>query len=376
MKIVKIPIEILMNKKIFSILKLYRTPHIGPVSFFYLINKFGSAQKAIENIGNIEEQWNRKIPKNFQLISDELVEREIEETLKAKGSFLYFEDDLFPRNFVENLITPIIITKGNINLLQKNIISVIGTRMPSLNGIKFCSNICETLGRLNFVIASGLAKGVDITAHKSSMKTGTIGIIAGGINSIYPKENEKYYKEIIEKGLLITEQSIFLEPSSILFPRRNALIASLGTATVIIESMRDSGALITAEKAKKYKKPIFAVPGHPYDERYWGNNYLLKNGAHFLTETQDILEILGDLHENNLEINNDFENFSSREQKIILRVVENLIGISPASFDEILYEARTEIPNLSNSKLLSVLIEMEILSLIKINENNTVYRIH
>jgi DNA processing protein len=346
----------------FDVLKLYRSKNIGPISFFYLINRFKNAKNAVENIKFLEDKWQKKI----ELAKNEEIEQEILLTEKFGAKFLIYSDENFPQAFQNlNELTPILITLGNQNLLSKNLISIVGTRIPSINGLKFAANISKEFSEMDFVTVSGFAKGIDTEVHKNSKKAGTIAVFAGGIDIIYPKENEKIFHEIKDFCLFVSDQAIGTNPSSKFFPKRNTIIAALGQATIVIESTLDSGALITAKNAKKYGRKIFSVPGHPFDNKYSGNNFLLKNGAFLLTEIKDVLENLNDISDQEKKIY-FFEDFSSEEQKIIF----NLLSFSPSKISDL-----ENISQISINKILSILIEMEIIGLVKINPDNSVYKI-
>jgi DNA processing protein len=347
---------------LFFILKLYRTENIGPISFNYLINKFKTAKNALENIDYFEDKWGKKI----KIAANQEIEEELLKTEKFGAKIITYQDKLFPNTLKKQKdAAPLFTIAGNLDLLQKNMISIVGTRLPSLNGLKFCNYISSSLGKEGFVTVSGLAKGIDTEVHKSSMETGTIAVLAGGIDNIYPLENINFYHEIKERGLLVSDMKFGTVPSSKLFPKRNNIIAALGCATIVIESMAESGALITAERAFKLNKKVFAVPGHPYDEKYAGNNYLLQNGAKLVTKIDDVLSELNHVFDccENLYF---FEDFSSDEQKIIF----NLLSYSPTSINEL-----SQISQISINKILSILVEMEISNLVKLNPDNTAYKI-
>ncbi|MFN9115347.1 MAG: DNA-processing protein DprA, partial [Bacteroidota bacterium] len=218
-----------------------------------------------------------------------------------------------------------------------------------------------------FVITSGMALGIDTEAHKASLDFGTIGVLAGGIDSIYPPQNTILYHSIKEKGLLISERPIGTKPSVKLFPKRNNIIAALGSAVLVIESIENSGALLTANSAKKYNKPIFAVPGFPLDEKYKGNNYLIKNGANILMDMDDILLKLKTVNEDISENKVIFEDFTDEDQKLIW----NLISYSPTNINELCL-----VSGISINKILPILIEMEICNIVCINPDNSIYKIN
>ena len=347
-------------ENLFNILKIYRSNNIGPVNFFYLINKFKNVTNIINNIDSLSTKWNKEI----KLIDDWVIEEEIEKTTKYGANFITYTCEEYPFG-KQILFTPVLTILGNKDLLTKAKISIVGTRLPSLNGILFCKNLVKELAYNNFVIVSGLAKGIDIEAHKASIKTGTIAVMPGGIDQIYPLEHKIYYEEIKQNGLIVAENPIGTILNTGLFPKRNSIIAGLGISTIVIESMIKSGALITAEQAHKYGKKVFAVPGHPFDNRYEGNNELLKKYGLICTNVNDILKYTKNMKEENEELI-DFPDFTEKEQQEIL----SLIGSSPVNISSL-----ASFSNLEINKILSILIEMEIMQLVKIQPDNTVFRL-
>jgi DNA processing protein len=346
-----------MNK-IFQILKLYRSPNIGAVNFYYLLEKFSTLDNIFKNLENLESKWGKKIT----LAEDFIIENEIKLTLEKNIEFIAYDDVYYPNNIKKSYdISPIFSSIGNKNLLNTRLISVVGTRDPSANGLKFCTNLCKKLGESGFTIVSGMAKGIDKSAHMSSLYTGTIAVVAGGVDVIYPYENTDCYNLLKTHGLIISDQPVGTQPSGHLFPRRNSIIAALGESTCVIESTEGSGALITAKRASKYKKTIFAVPGHPYDTRYYGNNYLLKNEGILLTEIGDILNREVAAYELTDEIN--YRDFSDNDSDKI----RNLLSITSISINELSY-----IANIHINKVLSIITEMSILGLVEITPDNKI----
>lgn len=341
-----------INQEFINQLRLYRSNNIGAISFKYLMEKFGSATNAIEHIQNNTATFRNKI---IQLIDEKIILNEIDNTLKFGANFIFYKDNNYPEIFkMIHDVPPILVTLGNVNLLKTKIISIVGSRIPSVNGINFCKRLVNTLTQNNFTICSGFATGIDYYAHLSSVKTGTIAVFAGGIDVIYPSENNNLFIEMKNNNnLFITDRSIGTQPLKNLFPKRNFIIAALGIATCVIESQNQSGALITAEKALEYKKKVFAVPGHPFDEKYAGNNFLLeKKNAHLLLSYDSILTNLNNntLHAGSSKI---FEPFLINEKH--LSSVLDLISFSPTDINDII-----RISGLATNYVLSILAELEL----------------
>jgi DNA processing protein len=218
--------------------------------------------------------------------------------MKSIGArFVFFEDDLYPpllRNIPDP--PPVLSFLGNkekvLEFFKRNIISVVGARNASISAIKFCDTLCQDLGTHNIVVVSGLARGIDTSAHFNSLGTGTIAVIAGGINIVYPQENTKLYESIIKNNGIFTEMPFNMVPQPQLFPRRNRIIAGISYGTAVIEAAEQSGSLITARMALEYNRDVFAVPGSPLDPRSAGCNRLIKDGAILIQNVRDILDHL------------------------------------------------------------------------------------
>jgi DNA processing protein len=269
-------------------LKLFRAESIGPYKFWELLEAYGSAQNAL-----------KKLPSICGKSADEKVQEEIAGMKSIGGRFAFFEDDLYPpllRNIPDS--PPVLSFVGDkekvLSFFQRNMISVVGARNASINSNKFCGILCKDLGANDAVIVSGLARGVDTSAHSASLETGTIAIVANGINVVYPPENSKLYDEIVKKGGVFSETPFNTAPHPQLFPRRNRLIAGMSCGTVVIEAAEQSGSLITAKMALEYNRDVFAVPGSPLDPRSVGCNKLIKEGAILTQSARDVLDQLED----------------------------------------------------------------------------------
>lgn len=187
---------------------------------------------------------------------------------------------------------PLIAVRGHRDVLHQATVAVVGSRNASAAGAKFAEALARDLGRAGFIVASGLARGIDAAAHRASLATGSIGVLAGGHDHIYPAEHEPLAREMLEHGLLLTEMPIGWDPRGRDFPRRNRLISGLSVGVVIVEAARRSGSLITARMALEQGREVFAVPGSPLDPRAEGTNGLLKQGAALVTAADDVIGVL------------------------------------------------------------------------------------
>ena len=188
---------------------------------------------------------------------------------------------------------PMLYVKGNAGMLARPMLAVVGSRQCSAAGIKFAQMLAEELGAAGYVIASGLARGIDGAAHRMALERGTVAVLAGGIEVIYPPEHAKLYAEIAERGCLMTEMAPGFTPRAQDFPRRNRIISGISFGVVIVEAAKRSGTLVTARYAGEQSREVFAVPGHPLDPRAEGTNRLIKDGATMVTSAADILAELG-----------------------------------------------------------------------------------
>jgi DNA processing protein len=273
--------ELSRSEKIYRI-QLARISGIGPVTFQRLINDYGNAATALK----LHDFKNRKIH------SIDIVEAQLKETQKFGAHTLIWGDKHYPRYLYELPdAPPILYAKGDISLLQRQTFGIVGARNASASGVKLTNSFAQTLGASGYIIASGLARGIDTAAHKASLQTGTIACIAGGLDMPYPPENTNLFNKIMQSGVVITEMPLGTQPQARHFPRRNRLIAGLSIGVIIIEAAKKSGSLITAKLAADYGRDIFAVPGSPLDPRSYGTNQLIKDGAVLTRDIDDILEL-------------------------------------------------------------------------------------
>ncbi|HEY6982950.1 DNA-processing protein DprA [Reyranella sp.] len=260
-------------------LRLARTPRIGPVSFHEALAHFGSALAACRELGGHPEVR----------IADE------ERALTALGGrFLVFGDAAYPAALAALPDAPPILSAvGDIGLLGRQTLAIVGARDASLAGRRFASDIATSLGAAGVTIASGLARGIDAAAHEAALASGTIAVLAGGVDQIYPPQNARLQKSIARQGLLVSEAPWGTPPVARAFPRRNRIVSGLSAGVIVIEAAARSGSLITAQRAAEQGREVFVVPGSPFDPRYVGSNSLIRDGAILVRDVNDILGVLG-----------------------------------------------------------------------------------
>ncbi|MBI1363407.1 MAG: DNA-protecting protein DprA [Proteobacteria bacterium] len=272
-------------------LRLIRTPQVGPVLYRQLLAKYGNAQKALAALPELSR--GRKVP--LKAPSTESVERELQTLQKIGARFVFDDDDDYPALLHQISDTPPVLTAlGNPALLNRKQIALVGTRGASAAGQRFTTELARALGDAGWCVSSGMARGIDTAAHTGALDTpgGTIAVLGGGIDHIYPPENAPLYHQLAQKGCLLTEYAPGAPANASHFPRRNRLIAGMSHAVVVLECDRHSGTLITAQYAGEYGREVMAVPGHPSDPRAKGPNHMIKQGALLVESAEDILSHL------------------------------------------------------------------------------------
>ena len=274
-------------------LRLIRSDNIGPVTYFQLLARFGSAQAAIDAIPDLAARGGGRAPR---LAAKAEIEREIAEVARLGARYLFLGQGLYPPLLAElETAPPALIVKGDLVLLDKMSVALVGARNASAAACRFARQLGQSLGAAGTVVVSGLARGIDSAAHDGALDTGTIAVIAGGIDVAYPPENEARQRAVAERGLLVAEQPPGVEPRARHFPYRNRIIAGLTHGTVVIEAAPRSGSLITARYAAEFGREVMAVPGSPLDPRAQGCNQLIREGATLVQNAEDVLEAVSPL---------------------------------------------------------------------------------
>lgn len=272
-------------------LRLLRTDNVGPATFRQLLNRFGAADAALDALPGLLKRTGKpaRIPTRSQA-EDEIA------GLASFGARLVAncEPDYPPLlNFIP-AAPPLVTMAGGANLDWQRTVGIVGARNASAAGIKMTRMLASDLGERGYTVVSGLARGIDTAAHRASLATGTVAVLAGGFDKIYPAENIPLAHDILDNGgALLTEMPLGWEPRARDFPRRNRLVSGLSLGIVVVEAAKRSGSLITARLALEQNRDVFAVPGSPLDPRAEGGNALIQQGARLITCAADIIETLG-----------------------------------------------------------------------------------
>jgi len=272
-------------------LRLIRSENVGPATFRALVNQFGGAEAAVAALPALSRRGGRA--QAIRLCSAAEAEAELDAAERLGAHLVALGERGYPPALAQvDAPPPLIFVKGRLELAEIPIVAIVGARNGSAIGQKFTRQIASQLGLEGFVIASGLARGIDTAAHAAALEHGTIAVVAGGIDITYPPENQALQQAIGERGLLVSERSPGFSPRGKDFPRRNRLISGISLGVVVVEAAERSGSLITARLAGEQGREVFAVPGSPLDPRSAGTNNLLKQGATLVTGTDDIVEAL------------------------------------------------------------------------------------
>jgi DNA processing protein len=268
-------------------LRLIRSENIGPATFGQLLARFGDAASAIKAVPDLAQRGGRRL----NIVERESAERELEAADAFGARFVAMIEPDYPAPLAAIAAPPpVICVLGRPDCLNRGAVAVVGSRNASITGIKMATNMAGGIGRAGYAVASGLARGIDSAAHKGSIDTGTIAVMAGGLDLIYPPENLPLAEEIVEAGgALVTEMPMGHRARGKDFPRRNRIISGLSVAVVVVEAARRSGSLITARMAAEQGRPVYAIPGSPLDPRAEGTNLLIREGATLVTAPEDIL---------------------------------------------------------------------------------------
>jgi DNA processing protein len=275
-----------------------------------------------------------------RLFGRDEAEREIARVEKLGAKWLALGQGLYPRLLAElEDAPPLLMAKGNLNLLDRMVVAIVGARNASAAACRFARGLAYDLGNNDVVVVSGLARGIDSAAHDGALETGTIGVVAGGIDVFYPPENEERQKALYERGLVLAEVPPGTEPRARHFPYRNRIIAGIASGTVVVEAAPKSGSLITARLAAEAGREVMAVPGSPLDPRAQGCNQLIRDGATLIQTAADVVE---ELRPMDSRVQSAPTRYEHAEPEMLnggedaLGIVAELLGPSPVPVDEII----------------------------------------
>ena len=287
----------LSDEQRFAWLRLIRSENVGPASFRALINTYGSAQAALEAVPELSRRGGGTGAIRIASVAE--AQAEMEAVARIGARFVGIGEPLYPPWLRQaDGPPPLIAVRGSPKHLTSPAIAIVGARNASVAGRKMAALLAKGVGDADFVVVSGLARGIDAAAHEAALGNGTVAVFAGGIDIVYPPENADLFDRILDaEGCAISEMRIGWEPRARDFPRRNRIIAGMSLATVVVEAAERSGSLITARLALEQNREVLAVPGSPLDPRAAGSNNLLKHGARLVTDARDIIEAVTPLLE-------------------------------------------------------------------------------
>ncbi len=351
------------RNKLISYIQLANTAGIGPIGFKKAVQKYGSVESALKNISDKKEVFPR-----FKA-EEEVMMAEIKHV-----HIITIEDEIYPYNLkqIEDC-PPILYALGNIELLKDdNMLAIVGARDASLSALKCADVLSSKLAEKGITIVSGMAKGIDSSAHSGALSVNgkTIAVLGTGVDVVYPKEKEDLYKKLIKNGLVISEYPFKTQPQASNFPRRNRIVSGLSKGVMVVEAGLKSGSIITANIALEQGRDVYAVPGAPYDGRASGCNKLIKDGAILVDSIDDVLDNFKfstqtfiskkskkedrlDLFEYSLD--NKENNLDIAEQCDEYTKLLSLISVSGEDVDELIRAS-----GLTTDKVLTMLVELEL----------------
>ncbi|NWG23990.1 MAG: DNA-protecting protein DprA [Pseudorhodoplanes sp.] len=340
-------------------LRLIRSENIGPRTFRTLLNHCGGAGAALAALPDLARLGGAERPGRICTLEE--AEREMQAARRKGIAFVALGEPDYPARLrMIDDAPPLLAVHGNMEALTRPMIAIVGSRNASGAGAKFAGRLAQDLGGAGLVIVSGLARGIDAAAHQASLETGTIAVLAGGHDHIYPPENIGLAERMLAKGATVSEMPLGWEPRARDFPRRNRLISGLSVGVVIVEAARRSGSLITARMAGEQGREVFAVPGSPLDPRAEGTNGLLKNGVTLVTEAEDVLSVIRPILGRPLDMSaeepaRDATGPASEPSPDERRRIVDLLGPTPVDIDDLV-----RLSGASPSVVRVVLLELEL----------------
>ena len=363
-----------------SRLRLIRSETIGPITFYKLLSRFGSAQKALEVLPTLAQRGGKKTSPKIMTVDE--VSAEISEVKNHGARMVIFGDEDYPSwlSTVEDA-PPVLTIMGDAKYMSKPCLGIVGARNASANAKRLTHQLVVELGQKGQVIVSGMARGIDTAAHVASLNTGTVAVLAGGIDQIYPTENTELYAQIATQGCVISEMPFGTKPTAHHFPRRNRIVSALSKGVLVVEASVKSGSLITARLAGEQGREVFAIPGFPGDPRAAGPNSLIQNGAKLVQNADDILEELMAMDEKSIQphrFNNIAEEYDDFDDTAVRdntpdnahEIIMQNLSASPMDVDEVSRQAIIPIQSIQ-----MILLEMELAGIVTRHPGNRVSKV-
>ena len=344
-------------------LRLLRSRRVGAVTFHRLIAEHGTARAALAALPGIAKAAGVD---GYEACPVGVVEAELRQGHALGATLLAHGDAAYPRALADLPdAPPLLWALGDVALLNQPAVAMVGARNASSLGIRMARRLATGLCEAGFTVVSGLARGVDAAAHEAALEGGggTVAVMAGGIDVLYPAENASLARDIAARGCRISEHPPGLEPQARHFPLRNRIVAGLSRAVVVVEAAAKSGSLITAKAALDYGRDVMAVPGHPFDARASGCNMLIRDGALLARGPQDVLEALGaptsDLPEPAMRLalppGPEAAQRPLKEVALLHSMILNRLGPSPLAEDQLMRDL-----DVTSAQLASELLSLEL----------------
>lgn len=346
---------------LFDCLQLIRSENVGPVTFFKLVERFGSPKTALEHLPEMAKKGGMK--RAIQIAPRDKIEKEITLTEKFGARFIRYGEADYPK-LLEHIHSapPLLIMRGHSHLWEdaQKCVAMVGSRNASAAGQNLTKKLARECGERGLTVVSGLARGIDSNAHQGALASGTIGVIAGGIDNIYPPENKMLFDAMAEQGAIITEQMFGTSPQAKNFPARNRIIAGMCAGLLVVEAAPKSGSLITAKYALEQDREVMAIPGSPMDPRSAGANGLIKEGAALVQSVNDIMEVL----QRPLQLSEkkqssfDFQSLSEPQENELEKARQSVLSLLspvPTEIDELARQSQIPL-----AVLQQVLLELEL----------------
>ena len=315
-------------------LRLARTDRVGPVAFRQLLDRFGSAARALDALPDMVRRGGDH---GFALPSPEAIEAELQAGERLGARLIVLGEDDYPAILAAiDPPPPLLWTLGDAALLARPSVAIVGARIASAGGQRIARGLAQQLGEAGHVVVSGMARGIDGAAHAGALPTGTVAVLGGGVDDVYPPDNADLYRQIVGQGCVVSESRIGAKAQAKDFPRRNRVISGLSRGVIVVEAEIRSGSLITARLAAEQGRDVFAIPGSPLDPRSRGPNELLRQGAILCEGVDDVERAFSTLRTlREPPAGNPFDGAPDEVDEAFLERVAALLSPTPAPRDEL-----------------------------------------
>ncbi len=342
-------------------LRLMMSEHVGPATFRHLMARYGNAAAALAALPDLSRRGGLSRP--VRIYPAEAAEADLDRTADIGARFIASSEAGYPPLLRQiDAAPPLICVLGDAAFLHRAMVAIVGARNASAAGRRLARDFAAALGAAGLTVVSGLARGIDAAAHEAALDTGTVAVVAGGVDVLYPPENADLHHAIAARGAIVSEMMPGAVPRAEHFPRRNRLISGVALGTLVVEAALRSGSLITARLALEQNREVFAIPGSPLDPRAEGANRLIKQGATLVTSPDELIEAVGGLAAQAERIGPDdaglFEPHSGADfdeaDGSHRDVVWGLLGPAPVELDDLIRES-----NLPARIVNAVVLELE-----------------